>query len=390
VKKILLSGFACLALAGCQSLPMAGPSADSIKASSSSKFTKNSSNKPRLSYEVIDVDRNILAILSERRLNTFEGSFGGKGSANGGVVGRGDQIVVTIWEASSGGLFAGANGASSSALPAQPVDSEGRITVPFAGRIKAAGRTPYQIKSSIEQALEGKAIEPQVLVSVTKPVFSTVTVSGEASSGGRVPLTGRGDRLLDVIAAVGGPSTSVKEVAIQLTRGNMTRRVAMDRVVQTPSENVFMRPGDIVTLLRDERTVSVFGAAKTNLEVKLEPGQTVLSETLARAGGLHDSLASPESVFIYRVEDAHTVSHFLPNSKLAAENTMVPVIYRVNLKDPSGFFIARAFKMMDKDILYAANAPSVQFGKFTTLLNNTLSPISGAATTSLAVRAATN
>ncbi|MEO0636001.1 MAG: polysaccharide biosynthesis/export family protein [Pseudomonadota bacterium] len=363
-------------LAGCTALPSAGPSAIDIAMYSSTEVAPQSDvTKPKLQFEVVDVTENVLAALNSRIDNSFSGTFGSQGSAGKIVVGRGDQVVVTIWEAASGGLFAGPDGASASQLPPQPVASDGTIVVPYAGRIRAAGRTTFEIKRTIETALQGKAIDPQVLVSVTQPVFNTVTVTGEASRGGRVPLSGRGDRLLDVIASVGGPTAPVKEVSIQLTRGNKTRRVSMDRVIKRPSENVFVRAGDVVTLLRDARTLTVFGATARNIEVPVTPGETVLSEAIARAGGLNTTLADPRAVFIYRVEDADLVRGLVPQSQLAQNNSLVPVIYRVNLKDPSGFFIARGFKMRDKDVLYAADSPSVQFGKFTTILTQAISPV---------------
>ncbi|MEO0497404.1 MAG: polysaccharide biosynthesis/export family protein [Pseudomonadota bacterium] len=363
-------------LAACNALPSAGPSAIDIAMYSSTEVEPQSDpKKPKLRFEVVDVTENVLAILNQRADYTFSGTFGSEGSAGKIVVGRGDQVVVTIWEAASGGLFAGADGASASALPPQPVASDGTIVVPYAGRIRAAGRTTYEIKRTIETALQGKAIDPQVLVSVVQPVFNTVTVTGEAARGGRVPLSGRGDRLLDVIATVGGPTAPVKEVSIQLTRGNKTRRVSMERVIKRPQENIFVRAGDVVTLLRDARTLTVFGSTSRNVEVPLVPGETVLSEAIARAGGLNTALADPRAIFIYRVEDANLVRSLVPESTLATHNSLVPVIYRVNLKDPSGFFIARGFKMIDKDVLYAADAPAVQFGKFTTILTQGIAPV---------------
>ncbi|MEM1365443.1 MAG: polysaccharide biosynthesis/export family protein [Pseudomonadota bacterium] len=388
----LMRLLACLAgaatLAACTALPSAGPSAIDIAMYSATDVAPQSdSTKPKLRFEVIDVTEGVLAALNRQIDNSFSGTFGSQGSAGKIVVGRGDRVTVTIWEAASGGLFTGADGASASQLPVQPVASDGTIVVPYAGRIRAAGRTTFEIKRTIETALQGKAIDPQVLVSVVEPVFNTVTVTGEAAKGGRVPLSGRGDRLLDVIASVGGPTAPVKEVSIQLTRGNKTRRVAMERVIKRPSENVFVRAGDVVTLLRDARTLTVFGATKQNVEVPVTPSETVLSEAIARAGGLNTALADPRAVFIYRVENADLVRHLVPQSKLAVDNSLVPVIYRVNLKDPSGFFIARGFKMQDKDVLYAADAPAVQFGKFTSLLGQVLGPASQTVGIAAGVRA---
>src|SRR5262245_53752270 len=63
--------------------------------------------------------------------------------------GIGDVVSVTIFEASAGGLFipaeAGVRPGNFVQLPNQNVDSAGNITVPYAGAVKAANRTPSEV-----------------------------------------------------------------------------------------------------------------------------------------------------------------------------------------------------------------------------------------------------
>lgn len=73
-------------------------------------------------------------------------------------------------------------------IPEQVVARDGAISVPFADRISVAGRSPLEVQHAIEQRLAEKAIEPQVIVIVTKSVSNSATVSGEVVSGSRVPL----------------------------------------------------------------------------------------------------------------------------------------------------------------------------------------------------------
>ena len=56
----------------------------------------------------------------------------------------------------------------------------------------------------------------------------------------------------------------------------------------------------------------------------------------------------------------------------------VPVIYRVNLKDPRSFFVAQSFTIRNKDMLYIANAPAAELQKFLNLLVSTVYPVEGA------------
>ena len=67
--------------------------------------------------------------------------------------GVGDTVSVTMFEAAAGGLFipadAGVRPGNYVTLPNQQVDTQGNITVPYAGAIKAQGRTAVQVQASI-------------------------------------------------------------------------------------------------------------------------------------------------------------------------------------------------------------------------------------------------
>ena len=72
------------------------------------------------------------------------------------MLGVGDVVRITIFE-TPGGLFvpndAGARPGNFVTLPNQMVDSNGNITVPYAGTIRAAGRTPSEVQQAVIQAL---------------------------------------------------------------------------------------------------------------------------------------------------------------------------------------------------------------------------------------------
>ncbi len=96
--------------------------------------------------------------------------------------------------------------------------------VPYAGRIRVVNETPASVESKIVKALDGKAVQPQALVTVQQSSANTVTVTGEVAGGARVPLSSGGERVLDVIAAAGGLRAPVDESVVQLTRGKLSTR----------------------------------------------------------------------------------------------------------------------------------------------------------------------
>ena len=66
-------------------------------------------------------------------------------------------MSVTIFESAAGGLFIPAEASvrpgNFVSLPNQNVDTKGNISVPYAGAIRAAGRTPSEVQESIVDAL---------------------------------------------------------------------------------------------------------------------------------------------------------------------------------------------------------------------------------------------
>jgi polysaccharide export outer membrane protein len=52
------------------------------------------------------------------------------------------------------------------------------------------------------------------------------------------------------------------------------------------------------------------------------------------------------------------------------------VVYRANLKDPLAFLNIQAFPMRDKDIVYIADAPSVDMQKFLGILSSSMGIVS--------------
>jgi polysaccharide export outer membrane protein len=289
-----------LFLAGCGALPTAGPTA--------SQIVSQQSDDKQPPFDIIDIDNRVVDSVLSRRREGFGARFPSHGAPPEPVIGVGDSVVVTLWEAAGGGLFAStatdevAPGSHSVTLPEQTVARDGAISVPFAGRIQVAGRLPTEVQHEVEQHLSGKAIDPQAIVTVGKSVNNMVTVTGEAIGGARVPLSLKGDRLLDLIAAAGGVKAPVYETIVQLSRGGVTATIPMAALVSDPRENIYAQPGDVLTVTKAPRTFTVFGAAGQNNEIEFPSAKLTLVEALAKAGGLQDARSDPSGVFLFRYE----------------------------------------------------------------------------------------
>jgi polysaccharide export outer membrane protein len=261
-------------------------------------------------------------------------------------------------------------GTRASTLPDEVVGRDGAITVPFAGRIHVAGQTPRAVETSVQKALQGKATDAQVVVNVVRAISSSVTVTGEVANSARVPLTVGGDRILDVIAASGGLRAPINETYAELTRGDKVVRVPLLRVSNDPRENVYLRPNDVLALVRAPQKFLAYGATGANAEIPFDADGISLADALAKAGGLQDFRSDPGGVFVFRYEPSTLVQMIRPDSVLASSETRVPVAYRLDLRNPESFFLAQRFPIMNRDVIYVSSAPFTDLQKALGLMNS--------------------
>jgi polysaccharide biosynthesis/export protein len=373
-----LAASSLLVLGACQSVGLStavGPSRGAVVAAPANATIPNLHVIP-----VTTRTAQLLSVVEPQRNLALEI---GDAQPIGTVVGVGDVLEVTIWEAPPAVLFNGTpvstrigsefQGSRPGTLPEIMVGPSGAITVPFAGQVPAAGRSLRQIEQSIVSRLRGKANQPQAIVRLTRNATANVSVVGEVTQSGRVPLTPKGERLLDVIAAAGGTRQPVERVAVQVARGDRSVIVPLRAVVENPQQNIILQRDDVVTILHQPFSLTVLGAAGKNEEIRFEQTGLTLSQALGRTGGLQDMRADPKGVFIFRWEPVDRVRGFTGNASLPAEGS-VPVIYQVDLRQPETYFAAQRFAMRDGDILYIANSPTAEFQRFVNILAGSVLP----------------
>jgi polysaccharide export outer membrane protein len=363
-----------LVLSACASLSSVGPS--------SKEIAESTTQPGAAAIQIVDVDDGVARqLLAQRAQTMFADTLGNK-PANVQNVGPGDVLEISIWEAPPATLFSGAvvdprTGPSTSRVtpfPEQMVNRDGYINMPFAGSIKASGQTLQQIEAEIAQRLKGKANQAQVLVQMIRNASSNVTVVGEVGTSARVPLTPQGEKLLDALAAVGGVRQPVNKMTIQVTRGNNVYALPLETVIRDPRQNVPLQPGDVVTALFQSLSFTALGATGKNEEINFEVQGISLAQALARSGGLIDSRSNPTGVFIFRFEPKSALKW--PKEPVATTpEGMVPVIYRIDLKNPNSFFVMQSFGMANKDILYVSNAPAAELQKFLNLIVSVAYPV---------------
>lgn len=266
------------------------------------------------------------------------------------------------------------SGRPGTAIPGQQVGDDGGISIPYAGRIHVAGKTPQDVARAVEKRLGPMALDPQAVVLVQASAANSVAISGDAVAGKRVPLSPGGERLLQVIAAAGGSTAPVRDTEVALSRGGVSADVPLATLIADPAEDIYAEPGDVLTLQRRPRTFSVFGATGRNTAITFTRDRLSLAEALAEAGGLLDQQADPRSVFVFRYEPDALVHALGEPVATAARDGLSPVVYRLDMKKAQAYLLARRFPVHDKDVIFAADAPTQQLYYFFQALQNLTGP----------------
>lgn len=370
-------------LSGCATLGASGPTASGVKNANGRELSASGQ------IRVVDLDdATARRVIAAGRSALFSEALG-DGHPFGAVIGKGDVLDIAIWEAPPAALYGSASGdpritssgstARGTSLPEQMVDTAGQISVPFVGRVSAAGRRPADVEREIVTRLRGLAHDPQAIVRLARNATANVTVVGDVASSGRVPLSPKGERLLDVLAAVGGVKQPVGKTTIRISRGRAVAALPLEQVIGDPSQNIVMQADDVVTALFQPYSFTALGAIGNNAEIPFEGTGMTLSQALGRIGGLRDERANVRGVFIFRLEDASALD-VPPGTELrTTPEGKVPVIYRVNLKDPASFFVAQGFPIRNKDVLYVSNAPIADIQKFVNIVSTLAFSVAGVA-----------
>jgi len=424
----LFACFTVLSLGSCSWVPSAGPSA--------SEVAEQSQPEGQILFDIVEVDQRVVSTLLAQPKESFSARFTSGAEPSPIKIAVGDTISVSIWESAAGGLFSeappsvptgspsgveplapesqpapgelrdqlgagppasatpearpggppretlqpgaygGAPGGHVEVIPELQVGSDGAISVPYAGRVPAAGRSPEEVQHTIEARLALKALQPQALVIVRKTEANAVTVTGEAvTRSTRIPLSPGGSRLIEVVAAAGGLNAPPQEIFVKLSRGGVSATIPYRRLVSNPAEDIYAQPDDVLTLVRVPQTFSVFGATARNAQIPFDTEQLSLSEALGKSQGLRDDLAKPEGVFLFRYEHDSIVRALDQPIASGTTGDVSPIVYRFNLRDGQSYLLAQQFPIEDKDVIFVADAPAVRSYKFATLLNAITGPI---------------
>jgi polysaccharide export outer membrane protein len=122
------------------------------------------------------------------------------------IIGNDDVLNVNVWK-------------EPDISRTVPVRSDGNISLPLAGEVAAAGRTPHQLEADIAGKLKNFISEPEVTVIVQEIKSQKFNVLGMVGHPGEYPVT-NSVTVLDAIALAGGFKDFAKQKSIYILREN--------------------------------------------------------------------------------------------------------------------------------------------------------------------------
>ena len=331
-------GITTLFCAGCIITPGSGPLGADVQRA------KEGSEPAALPYALVKLTPDVVNILGQHvpRLST---AFAARTPPKAFRFGIGDTVSVSVFEAAAGGLFTSDSGVRAGNfvnIPNQAVDEQGNISVPYAGSIPARGRSPAEISKEITDKLKARALEPQVVVSLATQNTSLITVLGGVRTAGRFPASPSGERVLDAIARAGGPAAQGYDTWVSLKRKGHRASVPFGALMYEPANDIYVLPNDVIYLFNMPQTFVAFGASGTQGQFKFDAWRLSLAEAIGKQGGLNDNQADPAAVYLYRGE-TRAVAREIGIDVTPFQGEIIPIIFHVNLRDPSGYFLAQSF-----------------------------------------------
>jgi len=369
-----------LSLAACSGIiPKDGPEATAFVANA----TVVANPEQAVRYVLVGLSPDTLKIANRvpEASDPVFTSFARRSQPSQARIAVGDILQVTVFEATTGGLFlpaeAGSRNGNFVTIPNQQVDSSGTLVTPYAGSLKVVGKTPQGVGREIASHLSNRAIEPQVVVTVVERRSNEVSVLGDVNQPVRFALDPGGARVLDALARAGGPKNAAFESIIVLQRGGQTQRARLSKTIKNPVQNVELQAGDMVYVDHSPKSFMTLGATVApgavgginNRRFTFDTETESLSEAIAKSGGLDDSRANPKALFLYRAESRQALVEMGVDVS-AFQGPLVPTIYSVDISRPDGYLITSGFLMKDRDFIFVSNALTPDLNKLLNTIEN--------------------
>ncbi len=259
-------------------------------------------------------------------------------------VGPRDILNITVWDHPELTIPAGEFRSAEDSGNGNVVGEDGNIFFPYAGIIKAAGRTVEEIRKELTRKLSKYIERVQLDVRVASYRSQRVYVVGEVKVPGvqlvkDIPLT-----VLEAITNAGGVTAESDRRNITLTRDDKSYSINLLALYEggETSQNVMLQHGDVLNIpdrqfnkifVLGETAGSGTGSARSRT-LFMNKGRMTLTEAISDGGGADQDESDPARIFVFRGG--------LGKSQ----------IFHLDAKSPDALILADRFPLQPRDVVY--------------------------------------
>ncbi|MBA3756852.1 MAG: polysaccharide biosynthesis/export family protein [Nitrosomonas sp.] len=268
-------------------------------------------------------------------------------------VGPRDILNITVWGHPELTIPAGEFRSAEAA--GNVVGEDGTFFYPFAGVIRAAGRTVEEIREELTQKLSKYIEKVQLDVRVAGYRSQRVYVVGEVAQPGihlvkDIPLT-----VLEAINSAGGAKPEADLRNITLTRGDKTYSINLLSLYEGGDikQNVLLKQGDVLNVPDNQfNKVFVLGETLTGRGFGVRPrsvlmnkARMTLTEALSEGAGIDQETADAARIFVFR-------------SALGKS-----AIFHLDAKSPDALILAERFPLQPRDVVFVDRAEGIRWNQ---------------------------
>ncbi len=363
----LVSVFAMALALGACGLPRSGPNTAEILAGSVENGGQTN---------IVNVDDRVAQVSIVETPLGFSRAFLNTGAISVDRIRAGDKLTVTIWENVENGLLVAA-GASSTTLRDIQVDQLGNIFVPYAGVVRASGRTPEELRIDITRLLARQTPDPQIEVRREAGEAAVVNVVGGVNRQGVFALSAANRKLTAVLAVAGGVAIDPAGTRITVQRGQESGAIWLRDLYANPENDINLRAQDRIIVERDQRYFTVLGASSGQTRVEFLSRSPSVVDALSAVNGLNGQIADPRGIFVFRMEPAEIANAVLETDEFTTPQRLA---YVIDLTKEESIFTAQAFRLRDRDTIYVTEAPFVSWMRVLETVAGTVNTLDSLAT----------
>jgi polysaccharide export outer membrane protein len=273
-------------------------------------------------------------------------------------IGSHDVLKITVWD-QQGFIFPAGNFSGAAQGTVTSVEADGTVFFPYVGKIKAAGKTLDELRTTLVARIKDTVINPQITITIEEFRSKKFYVFGEVAQPGKQAITNSPLTAVDAIGLAGGATDDADLVNVTLTRNDRKYRVDLLSLHQEGKipPSLLLADGDILYVpSKDLRKVYVIGEVFNQASLPFQRHRFSLTEAISDAGGINPVNANPAQIYVIRGRP----------EKME--------IFHLDASTPAALILGEHFYLQPRDVVYVETAgvtrwnrvisqilPSVQF-----------------------------